>query len=46
MVNDARFAGLPMLLETPKSDARATGPIRPDPLDVKNLTLLRSLLAH
>jgi hypothetical protein len=35
-----------MLLETPKSDARATGPIRPDPLDVKNLTLLRSLLAR
>ncbi|MGE3176423.1 MAG: deoxyribonuclease IV [Vicinamibacterales bacterium] len=45
IVNDRRFAGLPMLLETPKSDTRATGPIRPDPLDVKNLTLLRSLLA-
>jgi deoxyribonuclease-4 len=44
LVNDPRFAGLPMLLETPKGDGKATGAIVPDPLDVKNLTLLRTLL--
>lgn len=43
LVNDTRFAGLPMLLETPKANGKATGPIVPDPLDMKNLTLLRSL---
>lgn len=43
LVNDPRFAGLPMLLETPKANGRATGPIAPDPLDMKNLTLLRTL---
>ena len=32
-----------MLLETPKADGKASGPIRPDPLDAKNLALLRSL---
>ena len=37
LVNDRRFAGLPMLLETPKSEGKATGPIVADPLDVKNL---------
>lgn len=44
IVNDRRFRDLPMLLETPKSEGRATGPIVPDPLDVKNLSLLRTLL--
>ena len=34
LVNDPRLAGLPMLLETPKSEGKATGPIQPDPLDV------------
>ena len=44
IVNDRRFRGLPMLLETPKSEGRATGPIAADPLDMKNLTVLRGLL--
>src|SRR3954470_10572853 len=37
IVNDRRFRGLPMLLETPKGEGKATGPIAPDPLDVRNL---------
>jgi deoxyribonuclease-4 len=45
LVNDPRFAGLPMLLETPKGEGKATGAIVPDPLDVKNLTRLRALVA-
>ena len=44
IVNDRRFAGLPMLLETPKSEGRATGPIAADPLDVRNLNILRGLI--
>jgi deoxyribonuclease-4 len=44
IVNDRRFAGLPMLLETPKMESKATGPIAADPLDVKNLNALRGLI--
>ena len=44
IVNDRRFEGLPMLLETPKSEGKATGPIVADPLDVKNLSTLRGLV--
>jgi deoxyribonuclease-4 len=44
IVNDRRFRGLPMLLETPKSEGRATGPIVADPLDMKNLGALRGLV--
>jgi deoxyribonuclease IV len=44
IVNDRRFQGLPMLLETPKSEGKATGPIVADPLDVKNLNALRGLV--
>ena len=44
IVNDRRFEGLPMLLETPKSQGKATGPIVADPLDVKNLSTLRGLV--
>jgi deoxyribonuclease IV len=44
IVNDRRFDGLPMLLETPKSEGRATGPIVADPLDARNLNMLRALL--
>ena len=44
IVNDRRFEGLPMLLETPKSEGKATGPIVADPLDVKNLNTLRGLV--
>jgi deoxyribonuclease-4 len=45
LVNDRRFQGLPMLLETPKTEGRAaSGPIGVDPLDERNLTTLRNLL--
>jgi deoxyribonuclease IV len=44
LLNDRRFRDLPMLLETPKTDCRATGRIDVDPLDEKNLNTLRSLL--
>ena len=36
LVNDPRFAGIPMIIETPKGDAMAE--------DVANLSLLRSLV--
>jgi deoxyribonuclease IV len=44
IVNDRRFRELPMLLETPKGEGKATGPIVVDPMDEKNLETLRSLL--
>jgi deoxyribonuclease-4 len=46
IVNDRRFAGLPMLLETPKSTRRSPAAITIDPLDRKNLATLRRLLAR
>ena len=45
IVNDGRFRGLPMLLETPKGEGKPTGPITIDPLDERNLNALRSLIA-
>ncbi len=42
LVNDERFASLPMLLETPKTEGRS-GPPAIDPLDAKNLETLRRL---
>jgi deoxyribonuclease-4 len=44
LLNDARFANVPMLIETQKT-SRSTRPqaIETDPLDVKNLTTLRAL---
>jgi len=33
-----------MLLETPKGEGKATGPIVADPLDERNLNILRSLI--
>lgn len=45
LLNDRRFAGMPMLLETPKSEGKPTGAIVPDPLDVRNLSTLRRLIA-
>jgi deoxyribonuclease IV len=45
IVNDRRFRDLPMLLETPKGEGKATGPIVVDPLDERNLEVLRSLIA-
>jgi len=44
LVNDRRFRGLPMLLETPKAQARAKSIIEVDPLDAKNLATLRALI--
>jgi len=43
IVNDRRFRGLPMLLETPKTEGRSPTLIQVDPLDAKNLDTLRSL---
>jgi deoxyribonuclease-4 len=45
LINDRRFRDLPMLLETPKGEGRPTGAIVADPLDVRNLATLRSLIA-
>ncbi len=44
ILNDSRFCRLPMLLETPKSEGRASGPIVADPLDSRNLATLRRLV--
>jgi deoxyribonuclease-4 len=46
IVNDPRFRDLPMLLETPKGEGKATGPIVLDPLDDRNLNTLRGLIAE
>ena len=44
IVNDPRFQHLPMLLETPKGEGRARGAIEVDPLDERNLNVLRRLV--
>ncbi len=44
LVNDRRFASIPMLLETPKGEGTPTGPIAVDPLDEENLNTLRRLV--
>jgi deoxyribonuclease-4 len=46
IVNDPRFSGLPMLLETPKAEGKPKGAIEPDPLDEQNLRTLRALIAR
>ena len=38
---DDRLQGLPMLLETPKANARSPSSLEPDPLDLQNLAVLR-----
>ena len=44
ILHDPRFAGLPLLIETEKTDARdKAGTIATDPLDVQNLETLRRL---
>ena len=43
LVNDPRFAHLPMILETEKSEWRERGKIGLDPLDEMNLNVLRGL---
>jgi len=45
LLNDRRFAHLPMILETEKTESRA-GRVELDPLDDMNLTTLRGLLAR
>jgi deoxyribonuclease-4 len=45
LVNDRRFRGLPMLLETPKTEGRPPGVVAVDPLDERNLNTLRALIA-
>lgn len=44
LVNDRRFRGLPMLLETPKEEARSKGAVTLDRFDARNLATLRGLL--
>jgi deoxyribonuclease-4 len=46
IVNDARFQGLPMLLETPKTEWKARATIEVDPLDAKNLSALRHMIVR
>ena len=44
ILNDARFSGLPMMIETEKAKgAERAGTIVTDPFDVKNLEILRRL---
>jgi deoxyribonuclease IV len=43
LVNDRRFADLPMLLETPKTEGRRATSVEVDPLDAENLRALRAL---
>jgi deoxyribonuclease-4 len=44
LVNDRRFGGLPMLLETPKTGGCPPGVVAVDPLDERNLDTLRGLI--
>jgi len=44
IVNDRRFRGLPMLLETPKTEGRSPTQIQIDRLDERNLDILRDLI--
>ncbi len=45
IVNDRRFAGLPMLLETPKEEGRPATRIEVDRFDEDNLRTLRGLVS-
>jgi deoxyribonuclease-4 len=46
LVNDVRFRGLPMLLETPKMRGRGPRVVAVDALDEKNLNTLRGLVGR
>jgi deoxyribonuclease-4 len=46
LLNDPRVCGVPMLLETPKTPGRGAAVIAVDPLDERNLTTLRALVAR
>ena len=43
IIKDRRFRGLPMLLETPKTEGPKRGSVGVDPLDARNLAKLRAL---
>jgi deoxyribonuclease-4 len=45
IVNDRRFRGVPMLLETPKEEGPAKSPLDVDRFDERNLRILRDLLS-
>ena len=45
LVNDRRFHGLPMLLETPKEEHRSPSKIEIDRFDERNLNVLRGLIS-
>jgi deoxyribonuclease-4 len=44
LVRDARFAALPMIIETEKAETGSKQRVRLDPLDVRNLETLRRML--
>lgn len=44
LLNDPRFAHLPMVIETEKTESRDRGRVEVDPLDEMNLTTLRGLI--
>jgi|SRR5579862_8246415 len=46
IVNDRRFHGLPMMLETPKTESRRPQSVDLDRLDERNLNTLRGLIAR
>jgi deoxyribonuclease-4 len=46
LVNDRRFEGLPMLLETPKEEGRSPAKIEIDRFDERNLSILRGLIVE
>jgi deoxyribonuclease IV len=46
LVNDRRFRHLPMLLETPKTEGRSPTVIQVDPLDERNLNMVRGLVGR
>ena len=46
LLNDRRFAHLPMILETEKSEWREKGKVVIDPLDEMNLNTLRALISN
>ncbi|HMD36307.1 MAG TPA: deoxyribonuclease IV [Vicinamibacterales bacterium] len=46
IVNDRRFRGTPMMVETPKTEGRRATSVEVDPLDERNLNALRALIAR
>jgi deoxyribonuclease-4 len=44
LLRDKRFCGLPMIMETPKSQDQSPSSVSADPMDVQNLNILREFL--